>query len=527
MRSLMGCGLLLFLCLARHTAAAQQAASDGHAALKGVVLTEQDQPIAGVTVSIHALTNADSISSVLTDEKGVFVVDNLVPGVRYQFIFTHVSYEPAVVKSLLIRQGEDNTLLQRLKSAVSSLNDVVVVGYGSQSRAVSTGAISSLTSKDFNTGVYTSAVEMIQGKIPGLNISHDGNPLSTPSVVLRGPSTLREGAAQQPLYVVDGVPIPVDGVIDMTDIESVDVLKDAASTAIYGSRAANGVIMITTKKGKANGAKVSYNGFVGVEQISRRVRMMSAGQYRSYLKKNNLILDPFDEDGVSTDWQSAVTRTGFSHNHNLSASGGNGKTNYYSSVDYRSVQGIINGSDLNSVTFRGNLEQTGFNNHLKLSLNVSNNVSNTDDIPSDVLYNMIAALPTMKIRNADGTYKEDYNVTVANPVALIAQNTDNIKTKTLFGNAAAKLNVISGLDLNANVSYQNSQSNQGIYYDKASRLGFGLNGEAIRSAYESEQKLVETYGTYGRSFGDHEIKLLAGYSWQEQSSGDGFQATNQ
>ncbi|MBS1602831.1 MAG: SusC/RagA family TonB-linked outer membrane protein, partial [Bacteroidetes bacterium] len=406
-------------------------------------------------------------------------------------------------------------------------NDVVVVGYGSQSRARSTGAISSLTSKDFNTGVYTSAAELIQGKIPGLNISHDGNPLSSPSIVLRGPSTLREGPAQQPLYVVDGVPIPVDGVIDMTDIESVDVLKDAASTAIYGSRAANGVIMITTKKGKANGSKVSYNSFVGVEKISRRVRMMSATQYRSFLKNNNLVLDPFDEDNVSTDWQSEVTRTGVSHNHNLSASGGNGKTNYYSSVDYRAVRGIINGSDLSSVTFRGNLEQTGLNNRLKLSLNVSNNVSNSDDVPSDVLYNMIASLPTMNIRNPDGTFKEDYNIAVANPVALIAQNTKNVKVKTLFGNAAAKLNVIDGLDLNANISYQNTQSNQGLYYDKASRLAQGLNGKAVRSAYESEQRLVEAYGTYGKSFGDHDLRLLLGYSWQEQSSGDGFQATNQ
>ncbi|MBS1605388.1 MAG: carboxypeptidase regulatory-like domain-containing protein, partial [Bacteroidetes bacterium] len=129
-RSLFCTGFLLFFCLARHTATAQQAASLAHTALKGVVLTEQDQPISGVTVSARALNASDSISPVLTDEKGAFQVNSLVPGHRYQFTFTHVSYEPAVVRSLLIRQGEDNTLLQRLKSAVSSLNDVVVVGYG-------------------------------------------------------------------------------------------------------------------------------------------------------------------------------------------------------------------------------------------------------------------------------------------------------------------------------------------------------------------------------------------------------------
>ncbi|MDQ0109946.1 iron complex outermembrane receptor protein [Chitinophaga terrae (ex Kim and Jung 2007)] len=416
-----------------------------------------------------------------------------------------------------------------MEGNVSNLNSVVVVGYGQTNKGDLTGAISHVSSESFNAGVFNSPEQLLQGKVAGLNVTRSGDPNATPSVTLRGPSTFRGGEAQQPFYVIDGVPGASIQLVSPSDIVSMDVLKDAASTAIYGARAANGVIMITTRHAKAGQSWVTYSGYGAIENVSRKIEMLSADELRKFLKDNGNSLAPSDEDNVSTDWQKEVTRQGISHSHNVSFGGGNTKTVFDGSVNYLKNDGIMKGSDLSRLNVRANLEQKAFDDRLKLNLAISNSVSTQNRIPELLFLNMLTYLPTTKIYNDDGSFKEDWTRTrnYLNPVSLIVNNSDVTKTKTMLGNARAELKLLEGLTYTASLSMQDEQINRDIYNGRKSGLAQGLNGRATRSAFTNTRKLLETYFNYDTRFGEHDLKLLAGYSWQEDRRGDGFQTSNQ
>lgn len=207
-----------------------------------------------------------------------------------------------------------------LKEDSELLEEVVVVGYGTMRRKDVTSSISTVQSDDLNQGVYTDPAQLLQGKVAGLTITQSSNPNQSSSITLRGASTLREGAAMEPYYIIDGVPGVDLSFVSPDDIETIDVLRDATATAIYGSKAANGVIIITTKRGKSGRANVSYSGYVAFDRVAKNMDMMTADDLRSYAAANNYTL-PNDE-GANTDWQKEVQRTGVSHNHNVSVSGG-------------------------------------------------------------------------------------------------------------------------------------------------------------------------------------------------------------
>ncbi|RFS22789.1 SusC/RagA family TonB-linked outer membrane protein [Chitinophaga silvatica] len=416
-----------------------------------------------------------------------------------------------------------------MEGNVSNLNSVVVVGYGQTTKSDLTGSISHVSAENFNSGVFNSPEQLLQGKVPGLNVTRSGDPNATPGITLRGPSTFRGGEAQQPFYVIDGVPGASIQLVSPADIVSMDVLKDAASTAIYGARAANGVIMITTRHAKSGQSWLSYSGYGAVENVSRRIEMLTGDELRTFLKDNGNVLAPTDEDNANTDWQKEVTRQGVSHNHNISFGGGNGKTVFDGSVNYLKNQGIMKGSDLERLNVRANLEQTAFNDRLKLNLGISNSVSTQNRIPDLVFQNMLTYLPTSNVYNADGSFKEDWTRTrnYLNPVSLIVNNSDLTKTKTMLGVARAELKLLEGLTYTANLSLQDEQINRDRYYGRKSGIAQGLNGVATRSAFTNTRKLLETYLNYDKRFGEHDLKLLAGYSWQEDRKGDGFQTSNQ
>lgn len=290
------------------------------------------------------------------------------------------------------------------------LDEVVVIGYGSISRKDVTSSISTVKSKDLNVGAYTDPGQLLQGKVPGLVIVQNSDPNGgVNSLTLRGASTLN--GSTSPLYVVDGIPGVNLNLISPNDIESIDVLRDASATAIYGSKAANGVIMVTTKRGSDGPARVTYSGYVSWENISNDHEMMSADELRAYAKANNLTIP--NDKGANTNWADEVQRTGFAHNHNLSITGGNKSTTYNASINYIERDGIIKGVGNNLFTARTYVETKTLKDRLTLSAGLNGNIRNEWGVPrggqgASVYNAMYYYSPLVPSQNEDGSWYKDH-----------------------------------------------------------------------------------------------------------------------
>jgi TonB-linked SusC/RagA family outer membrane protein len=482
--------------------------------VKGKVTSESGEPLPGVNVTIKGTVNGTT-----TGSDGNFTINNISSASTLVFSFIGMKTLEVPVSP---DSGDITVVLQENHVA---LNEVVAIGYGSVQRKDLTSSITTISSGELNKGVIRDPVMALQGKVPGLNITKDGSPYGGASIILRGASTLRGESAQEPFFIVDGMPNAIMPSID--DIVSIDILRDASATAIYGSRAANGVIIITTRKGESGKQLISYNGYVAIESVSNKIDMLSADEYRKYLADNGLSISPDDEHEVNTDWQNEMTRPGISYKNNLSISGGNNKTTYISSVEHYSNEGIIIGTKYERIKMRGLIEQYGFNNKLKLQFQLGGQIGESNRLIDleTVLSNMLQHQPTRRVRNEDGTFPERETAPF-NPVALVEQHKNDYKDKTMFGNIRADLNLAKGLDYVVNTSFNNGQSNGSQYYSKLSRIEQGSNGKAVRSTYETQSKLIETYASYTPKINRHNFTLLAGYSWQEDKSGDGFQSSN-
>lgn len=506
-----------------------QGARDIH----GVVTASKGGPAAGATITVKGTKK-----SVAASVSGAFTISAKTGDV---LVFSGVGFE---TREMTVT-GDDNYTVT-LAESTATLGDVVVVGYGRSSRKALTSAITTVKPEDLNRGSISDVGQLLQGKVPGLNITASGDPNRNAAVILRGASTINSPGG--PFYVIDGIPGADISLIAPDDIASIDVLKDAAATAIYGNRAASGVIMVTTKKGKKGAAQVSYSGYIGSETVSSRLKVMDASQLRAFLAKNSLAFTPQDDKGANTDWQKATQRSSaLSTNHNLSLSGGSDHSTYSASINYFNKQGILQKSNLSRVIARLSIEQMALNDKVKFGLNVSNASSNADDIPyrNTVLLQSATYLPVSSIKNSDGTYFE--NLTKSgyyNPVAMMNNSQLNTKYNNLIANFTTNVKLPFGLTYDLNVAYQNSSSLQGVYYSKYfttnyngmydnpdptfyghSIQTFGTNGQAGRSSYQNTNKLLETFFTWDRQFGSHSVKAVLGYSWQENVIGDGFQAT--
>ncbi len=480
-----------------------------------------------------------SLSGTNTDANGDYRINAPANGT---LVFSYVGY---VAQKVVV--GNRSVINLSLVADNKTLSEVVVVGYGTQSRKNLTSAITTIKPEELNRGAISDVGQLLQGKVPGLNISANGDPNAPAAVVLRGASTIN--SSQGPFYVIDGVPGADISIIAPDDIASIDVLKDAAATAIYGNRAANGVIMVTTKRGKKGQAQVSYSGYVGVEEVSSKLNMMDAGQLRAFLTKNNQSFSPNDDKGADTNWQGAVQRSSaLAHNHNLSISGGTEHSTYSASINYLDKQGILQGSSLNRVIARLAVEQYAFNDKVKFGLNVTNSNSNANNTPlrNNVLLQMINHLPVSPVTNPDGSYFENFqNTGYFNPLAMINHAKDNTKYNNLVGSFNTHVQLPAGFSYDLNLSYQNSTSLHGESYDSYytqynsanfynnpdpplvhSLLNFGTNGSALRNTYQTTRKVLETFFTWNKEFGDHAINAVLGYSWQGNISGDGFQTSS-
>jgi TonB-linked SusC/RagA family outer membrane protein len=488
--------------------------------VKGVVTDESNTPLSGVSISVKGTHKA-----AVSDADGKFSLS--VSGSEATLQFSYVGYATKEVTA-----GDAATLTVTLSGKGSQMNDVVVTGYGQSTKRNITGSVASISAEDFNVGVISTPGELLAGKVPGINITKSGDPNDQPVVILRGASTLRTGSAQQPLYVIDGVPDASIDLVAPSDIATIDVLKDAAATAIYGARAANGVIIITTRRPKAGQSRLAYNAYVAAEEVSKRISMLTAPQLRAYLVTNGNPLvgghsnGNFD-DSVNSNWQNHVQRTGLSHNHNIYYGGNTGTTAFGASINYLSNQGIMKNSSLDRTTIRANIEHHAFTDRLKLGLNVMNASSNTSQIPSQVFGSMLTYMPTLRAIEPDGTYSTEYPQGGLNPVSLIDNYSNKSKARTFLANALGEVKILPGLKYTLSLTTQTQDTTTNIYYNSKSELARNLNGAATVSQTESTKKLAESYFSYEKSFGVHTVKLLGGYSWEEDHLGLGFGTSTQ
>ena len=471
--------------------------------ISGTVKDANGNPLPGVIVKVEGTKEAT-----VTDSNGRYSL-NAAPSQRLEF--SYLGYA-----SLTLDASQSKQVV--LKEDNKTLGEVVVVGYGTMRRKDVTSSITTLKQEDLNLGVITTPGEMLQGKVPGLVVTTTANPNGEPSITLRGASTLRTGEAMQPYYIVDGVPGVDLSLVSPDDIESIDVLRDATATAIYGSKAANGVIIVTTKKGSKGTAHVGYRGYLAVENVSKDVDLATADDLRSYAQANNFKLP--DDQGANTDWQKEVERTGISHNHNLSVSGGNDKSNYNISLNYMNRQGVIKSTDMNRLTARALAQSRVLHDRLNLALGVNYSRTENNDVPST---NERGLQP---VKNADGTWFSSTSVTnYYNPVSMIHEDEMNYVKKRTQITGKADLNILKGLTWTAQFSYSEKQNVTSIYHSTLSQI-VKTNGEAQRSTYFSNKKVFETYGNYQTTLNDlHRLGFMAGYSWEESNNNDGFGLT--
>lgn len=525
-----GIRLLLLLCFTPLYLLAQSQE------ITGTVKDSTGRPMAGISVAVKG-KNIATVSK----QDGKF---NIPAKTGDVLVFSGISLED---QEILI--GSKTSLDVTMHSLALVMTDVVVVGYGKGSRKTLSSAITSVKPEELNRGAIGDVGQLLQGKVPGLNITASGDPNRPAAVVLRGTSTINSPAG--PFYVIDNVPGADIATIAPDDIESIDVLKDAAATAIYGNKASNGVIMVTTKRGKKGAMQTTYSGYVGLEKVSNGLDMMDSAQIRSYIAKNGYSFLPADDKGANTDWMKAIQRDGaFSHNHNLSFSGGTDKTSYSASLNYYSKEGILLKSKLERVIARMYIEHRALNDKVKFGLGVVNSNSKASHTPlqNTVLEQAVKHLPVSPVYNADGTYFENPNTSgYFNPVSLINNAQDDTKYNTLQANFNTEIKLPLGLTYNLNMSYLKNSSLHGEYYNSYYSqnyntssfynnpdpgfsghwlLNFGTNGVAYRGSYQNTSATIENWLTWDKRLGEHHINAVLGYSWQNNTTGDGFQTSN-
>lgn len=420
--------------------------------------------------------------------------------------------------------GTQSTVDVALASDITALSEVVVVGYGTQEKKEITGSVSSVKAEDFNKGLVNDPTQLIQGKVAGLSVTRPGSdPNAGFDIRLRGISTV--GANTQPLIIIDGVLGADLRSVDPNDIASIDVLKDGSAAALYGSRASNGVILVTTKSGKSGKFTVDYNGSFSTESIARRLDLLSADEFRSLRKS---IFNNDDGDFRSnTDWTKEISRSqALAHVHNLAISGGTSQTQYRISANYRNTQGIQRGSGFDQLITRVNINQKALNDKLTLSFNFANTNRNENPGFNEAFRYATIYNPTAPVRFPEGStdpnairyggYFQQVLFDFFNPVAIIEQNTRERQQQIINSSFKAEYEIADGLRWTANYAFQNSATEFGQYFSKFSfGTGTDRNGFAEVRNDISRNDLFETYGTLDRAFGDLNLTVVAGYSYQE------------
>lgn len=489
--------LLLTLLSFSLTALAQQKVT-------GKVKDSSGEPVIGASVVVKGNNTMETI----TDFDGNFMLD--VP-TKSVLVISYIGYVTQEVPT-----AGKKSLEIILKEDTKTLDEVVVIGYGTQRKGDVTSSVASVKADNFVKGAVKDVGQLIQGKVAGLAITNpNGDPTGSTQIRLRGTNTIG-GANTAPLVLIDGIPGEL-GTVAPEDVESVDVLKDGSAAAIYGTRGTNGVILITTKQAKGVDInQVEYNGYVSTSLIAKKLDMLNADEFRT--------LYPDQDHGADTDWIDEISRTPISHVHNLSLMGGNSKTNYIANLNYASRQGIMKKSDFES--FQGRIEVTHrmFDDKLKLKFGLFGKKNQMESTTSGgsfrgwVYGQATRRNPTDPVRNEDGTWNENVSkFEYENPLALLYEAEGNVKKTQLRYNGNIVYNPIKDLTLSAVFSYIRDNMNRGYgeTLSHISALRDGLAGWSSVGAYTKMEKLMELTAQYNKEIGAHKFSVLGGYSYNE------------
>ena len=466
-------------------------------AISGKVVDSKGESIIGANVMEKGTTNGT-----ITDFDGNFSLNVSAKAVLQ---ISYIGYKTQEIPASQLKAGATITL----KEDTEVMDEVVVIGYGTQRKGDVTSAIASVKAEDFTVGKVGDAADLIKGKVAGLSIAKgSGDPNATSTIRLRG--VISVNGSTTPLVLVDGVEGDLSTVAP-ENIESIDVLKDASAAAIYGTRGANGVILITTKTGKREAhTTASYSGYVSASQFGKKLEFMTAEDVRA--GKTN-----FTDKGYDTDWLDAISRTGFTHNHNFNITGGTKQTTYSADFTYRKEDGVIMNTYAEDMRMRFDVSHWMLNDMLRVNLNMvkkwhknsATNATNTDQ--SNIYRQAIARNPTAPIYNEDGSYNEDFGVSYYyNPVSMLEERLGDYTYEETRATGNITFEPIKGWQTNlmlatSRFGAHDKGYNTSEYY--GSELG-GYNGYAYHTNDDTRTDNLEITSKYDFTKGKHRMNAL-------------------
>ena len=531
---------LKWCCVAVPMLFAAQVAFGQTRTITGKVTDANREPLAGVNVVVKGTQKGT-----MTNADGTFTLT--VPNGQSEIEASYIGFATQT-----ITLGSSNSVNIRLEDDMSDLDEVVVVGYGTMRKSDLTGSVKAIHSEDFKSGINLSSQQLMQGQFAGVNITpSSGKPGGTSTIRVRGANSIL--ASNDPLYVVDGIPLnyksagnnlkissdvktdvfDMEGddplsMIDPDDIESINVLKDASAAAIYGSRGANGVIIVTTKKGRAGMKSVNYRYDMGWSVAANKLDVLDAAGYKKAINDINSTLAPADrisllDGGTDTDWQDEITRTGFSQSHHVSLMNSGNGSSYRASLSYKDQNGVIKNSGVESFVGRVNFNHSALNDKLTFDLNLSYNEQHASQAPisgtvgseygSCALYEAYVFNPTLPVKDASGDYVDVPPLRV-NPVSFVDEIQDKRATRKFIANLTADWNFWGPFTAHANIGYTYNSIGRDSYIPKNNLFGAGLNGYASIQKLEDYSKLLDLIMKYSQRFDEHNIDAMAGYSYQ-------------
>ena len=426
-----------------------------------------------------------------------------------------VSYVGYVKQEITV--GAERNLSIVLKEDSQILDEIVVVGYGTQRKEELTSAVTSVKSDKFVQASSVDAASLIRGKVAGLTVVQaDGNPLSTSQIMLRGVTTLKSSST--PLVIIDGVEGKINDV-SPNDIEQIDVLKDGSAAAIYGTRGTNGVIIITTKRAQGESLTIDINSYISTQTISRQLDILTADEYAELAKQGSTGALDF---GSRTDWVKEISQTPFNKTFSINLKGSSKNTSYIASLDYTSNEGIIKKSMVDVLYPRINVVHRMWDNLLKIEAQISGYQRSYgfpySDWYENPYYNALHYNPTHSIKNEDGTWNDNGSApTRLNPVALLEESKGDNKDTNIKMYGKATLNPIEGLNINWLLSREIDNFFGATYETQRhkSTTMYNLNGNATQTSSRTQNDMMEVTAHYANKFNNHTIDGLVGYSWND------------
>ncbi|MCV9388151.1 SusC/RagA family TonB-linked outer membrane protein [Reichenbachiella ulvae] len=499
--------------------------------ISGKVLDELQEPLPGATVQVEGTT-----VGAITDIDGYFTISHdFTPS--SQIIISSLGY---ITQTLMV--GSQSTFEISLQEDIVSLEEIVVVGYGTQEKKDVTGSIAVVGDEDLSQRPNTQIGSLIQGKAAGVQVmSSSGKPSQGLNIRIRGTNSINAGS--EPLYVVDGVPTTDTRSINPADVESISILKDASSAAIYGAQGANGVVLITTKKGSTKQAQINFTAYGGFSEVWNTIPVLKSRDYIELMQEmgQNTNWAQYDDE---TDWQDEVFRKGTSQNYQLSVSGMDEKTNYYISGGWTDQKGAIRTSEMNRTNFKVNLDHT-VNDWIKVGTRVAYTMYSDVDVTDNqavnsggVLLGALSTPPIIGIYNEDGTFTSNPFQNWENPLASTDGSDRNYRNQRLIGNAYAEVSFLKNFTFRSNIGLDHNNDIYDYFLNPyLTSYGRALNGRAENNTNKNQYYILDNTLKFNKQLGESKFEILVGavqqkFRWEsnrvvtQNFSSDGIQTPN-